>query len=113
NPNYEFAEHVGRQPFRRGEDVERICCVAAGDNKHNSAKAASALPPRGGIHSEVNHATTGCMGDRVCTLDRLETVRQSTYMELGRVNRYAKTAKLPRGKPPSSPFRRARLSKSL
>jgi adenylate cyclase len=24
NPNYEFAEHVGRQPFRRAEDVERI-----------------------------------------------------------------------------------------
>jgi adenylate cyclase len=24
NPNYAFAEHVGRQPFRRKEDVERI-----------------------------------------------------------------------------------------
>jgi adenylate cyclase len=24
NPNYAFAEHVGRQPFRREEDVERI-----------------------------------------------------------------------------------------
>jgi len=24
NPNYVFAEHVGRQPFRHGEDVERI-----------------------------------------------------------------------------------------
>jgi len=24
NPNYSFAEHVGRQPFRRTEDVERI-----------------------------------------------------------------------------------------
>ena len=24
NPNYTFAEHVGRQPFRREEDVERI-----------------------------------------------------------------------------------------
>jgi adenylate cyclase len=24
NPNYVFAEHVGRQPFRREEDVERI-----------------------------------------------------------------------------------------
>ena len=24
NPNYTFAEYVGRQPFRREEDVERI-----------------------------------------------------------------------------------------
>ena len=24
NPNYAFADHVGRQPFRRAEDVERI-----------------------------------------------------------------------------------------
>jgi len=24
NPNYSFAAHVGRQPFKRKEDVERI-----------------------------------------------------------------------------------------
>ena len=24
NPNYAFADHVGRQPFRRKEDIERI-----------------------------------------------------------------------------------------
>jgi hypothetical protein len=52
----------------------------------------SALPPKADIHSEMNHATTGCMGDSVCTPDRIELVDQSTYMELGRVNRYAKTA---------------------
>jgi hypothetical protein len=24
NPNYSFAAHMGRQPFKRQEDVERI-----------------------------------------------------------------------------------------
>jgi adenylate cyclase len=30
NPNYAFAEHVGRQPFRRKEDVG---CIAGGLKK--------------------------------------------------------------------------------
>jgi adenylate cyclase len=24
NPNYTFAEHIGRQPFKRQEDIQRI-----------------------------------------------------------------------------------------
>ena len=52
----------------------------------------SALSPKVDIHSEMNHATTSCMGDGVCTPDRIELVDQSTYMETGGVNRYAKTA---------------------
>jgi hypothetical protein len=55
-------------------------------------RVTSALPPKADIHSEMNHATTGCMGDGVCAPDRIELVDQSTYMELGGVNRYAKTA---------------------
>ena len=52
-----------------------------------------ALPRKADIHSKMNHATTGCMGDGVCTPDRIELVDQSTYMELGRVNGYAKTTR--------------------
>ena len=52
----------------------------------------SALPPKADIHSEMNHTTTGGMGDGVCTPDRIELVDQSTDVELGCVDRYAKTA---------------------
>ena len=51
-----------------------------------------AEPPKADIYSEVNHTTTGCMGDGVCTPDRIEFVDQSTDVELGRVDGYAKTA---------------------
>src|SRR6516165_5049604 len=49
----------------------------------------SALPPKADI---MNHATTGCMGDGVCTPDRIEVVDKCSSMELDRVDRYAKTA---------------------
>jgi hypothetical protein len=40
----------------------------------------------------MNHATPGCLGDGVCTPDRIELVDHSTNMELGSMDRYAKTA---------------------
>src|SRR5262249_30294036 len=52
----------------------------------------SALPPKADIYSQMNHATTGCMGNGVCTSDRIELVDQCTHVKLGGVDRYAKTA---------------------
>jgi hypothetical protein len=40
----------------------------------------------------MNHTTTGGMGHGVCTPDRIEPVDQSTDVELGCVDGYAKTA---------------------
>src|SRR5262249_5878988 len=57
-----------------------------------SFQGMSALPPKADINLKMNHATTGCMGDSIRTPDRVELVDQNTYMELGRVDRYAKTA---------------------
>jgi hypothetical protein len=48
--------------------------------------------PKADIYSEMKHTTTGCMGDDICTPDRIELVDQSTDVELGCVDRYAKTA---------------------
>jgi hypothetical protein len=31
----------------------------------------------------MNHATAGCLGDGICTSDRVELIDQSTNMELG------------------------------
>ena len=41
---------------------------------------------------ELNDATAGCMCDGVGASDRIQLVDQSTHMELGGVDRYAKTA---------------------
>ena len=38
----------------------------------------SALPSKANIHSEMYHATAGCMSDGVCAPDRIELVNQST-----------------------------------
>ena len=43
----------------------------------------SALLPKADIYSEMNHTTTGCMGDGVGTPNRIELVDQSTDVELG------------------------------
>ena len=42
----------------------------------------SRLPPKADIYSEMNHTTTGGMGDGVCTPDRIELIDQSTDVEL-------------------------------
>ena len=34
-------------------------------------------PQKRTLYSEMNHAATGCMGDGVCTADRIELVDQS------------------------------------
>src|SRR5262249_51051400 len=50
-------------------------------------RSMSALPPKADFHSEMNHATMGCMGDGICTPDRIELVDESTNMELGGMDR--------------------------
>jgi hypothetical protein len=47
----------------------------------------SALPLKADIYSEMNHATTGCMGNGVCTPDRIELIDQCTHVKLGRVDK--------------------------
>jgi hypothetical protein len=42
--------------------------------------------------SEMNHAATGRLSDRICTPDRIELVDQSTNMKLRGMDGYAKTA---------------------
>src|SRR6516162_2214413 len=44
------------------------------------------------LRSEMNHAATGRLGDRICTPDRIEFVDQSANMKLCGMDRYAKTA---------------------
>jgi hypothetical protein len=41
---------------------------------------------------KMNNTTAGCMGDSIGTPDRIEFVDQCSDVELGRVDRYAKTA---------------------
>jgi hypothetical protein len=41
---------------------------------------------------KLNYATTGCMGNGISAPDRIELVDQRTDVELGRMDRYAKTA---------------------
>src|SRR5262249_58959343 len=44
------------------------------------------------LRSEMNHAATGRLSDRICTPDRIELVDQSTNMKLRSMDGYAKTA---------------------
>jgi hypothetical protein len=41
---------------------------------------------------KMNNATADCMRNSVGAPDRIEFVHQCTYMEFGRMDRYAKTA---------------------
>jgi len=60
--------------------------MAATENLHKAQST------KAEIYSEMNHTTTGRMGDGVCAPDRIKLVDQSTDVELGCVDRYAKTA---------------------
>ena len=45
-----------------------------------------------GLELEINHATAGCVCDGVGAPNCIKLVDQCTYVELGRVDGYAKTA---------------------
>ena len=80
---------IGRRPLRLGWEL----MSALGQKRtFTHLRPMSALPPKADIHSEMNHTTTGGMGDGVCTPDRIELVDQSTDVELGCVDRYAEAA---------------------
>ena len=44
------------------------------------------------LESKLNDAPTGCVSDGIGTSDCIKLVDQSTYMEFGRMDRYAQTA---------------------
>ena len=44
------------------------------------------------LESKLNDAPTGCVSDGISTSDCIKLVDQSTYMEFGRMDRYAQTA---------------------
>jgi hypothetical protein len=56
------------------------------------AEVAAAKVYEGCLPLELNNATAGRMCDGVGASDRIQLVDQSTHMELGGVDRYAKTA---------------------
>jgi len=79
-------------PGFRGYQITATMSALGQKRTFQRPHSMSALPPKADIYSEMNHATTGGMGDGVCTPNRIELVDQSTDVELGCVDRYAKTA---------------------
>jgi hypothetical protein len=49
--------------------ITNLIRVGSGDRRFHLSRVT--------LYSEMNHTTTGCMGDGVCTPDRIELVDQS------------------------------------
>jgi hypothetical protein len=81
-----------RTPDRSGMHSGNLATRKIAINSFECRRNASPLAATPVFDLKLNYATTGCMGNGISAPDRIELVDQRTDVELGRVDRYAKTA---------------------